>query len=326
MRAAASSHKPRPFAGWSGRKRIFAALIGLLFLGGLGLGFGILIHLKKNGKTTNIEVPEGSTAHVDAQRAVTVELPSSPAPAATTPRSAGEGKPSGESRPASATRAPTTKQAVMALVEDFFRHNFRDVTSRETIEWGKVTKLANGNASIRYKYRAKIWDRDTVINNQVFTFDKQGEFVSVVDVNELPPKRMSEVRTYEVHKTVADLSDREDLSTPETSYASIERAWVREGEAMWARMSVSEIAKQLPSSAKRALPKDVADHDFPFPYARIARGPRRWYTLELPATEVPEHFFVALAFNPEQTKGIYLGLDQGTAQQGPQHSERLAVN
>ena len=51
-------------------------------------------------------------------------------------------------------------------------------------------------------------------------------------------------------------------------------------------------------------------HDFRFPYAQIARGPMRWYTLELPSTEVPEHFCVALSFNPHQTKGIYLGLDK----------------
>lgn len=61
----------------------------------------------------------------------------------------------------------------------------------------------------------------------------------------------------------------------------------------------------------RLLDKDrKVLHDFPIPYARIARGPMRWYTLDLPATEVPEHFYVALSFNPEQTKGIYLGLDK----------------
>ncbi len=35
----------------------------------------------------------------------------------------------------------------------------------------------------------------------------------------------------------------------------------------------------------------------------------RWYTLPTPSIEVPKHFYVALAFNPHQTKGIYLGLD-----------------
>ncbi len=68
--------------GWSGRKRILTALIALLFFGGLGLSLGILIHLKKDNKTTTVEVPEGSTAHVGADGAVTVELPSSPTLAA----------------------------------------------------------------------------------------------------------------------------------------------------------------------------------------------------------------------------------------------------
>ena len=79
---AAGAAQAATFAGWSGRKRVVAAAIGLLFFGGLGLAFGILIHLKKDNKTTTIEVPEGSTAHVDDHGAVTVELPSSPGPAA----------------------------------------------------------------------------------------------------------------------------------------------------------------------------------------------------------------------------------------------------
>ena len=45
--------------------------------------------------------------------------------------------------------------------------------------------------------------------------------------------------------------------------------------------------------------------EFLFPYSLIARGPERWYTLELPATEVPEQFHVALWFNAERTKGVY---------------------
>lgn len=72
------------------------------------------------------------------------------------------------------------------LVEDFFSKNFRDVTSRETLEWGEVVKAENGNCSIRYKYRAKIWDKDTKIMNQVFTFDPKGEFVSVENVEGFP--------------------------------------------------------------------------------------------------------------------------------------------
>jgi uncharacterized protein (TIGR03067 family) len=51
-----------------------AVAIGLLMIAGL-LAFGILIYLKKDNTTTTIEVPEGSTARVDAQGGVTLELP-----------------------------------------------------------------------------------------------------------------------------------------------------------------------------------------------------------------------------------------------------------
>ena len=49
--------------------------------------------------------------------------------------------------------------------------------------------------------------------------------------------------------------------------------------------------------------------DVPCPYSLIERADLRWYTLRTPPVEVPERFFIALAFNPHQTKGIYLGLD-----------------
>ncbi len=55
-------------------------------------------------------------------------------------------------------------------------------------------------------------------------------------------------------------------------------------------------------------------HDSRFPYGKIPRGPMRWYRLDMPSVEVPEHFYVALSFNPEQTKGIYLGLDKNVKQ------------
>ncbi len=83
----------------------------------------------------------------------------------------------------------TTQSGMKELVEDFFSKNFRDVTSRETIEWGKVTKDSAGNSSIRYKYRATIWDKDVTIMNQVFTFDPKGKFVSVKEVKGFPQKQ-----------------------------------------------------------------------------------------------------------------------------------------
>ena len=48
----------------------------------------------------------------------------------------------------------------------------------------------------------------------------------------------------------------------------------------------------------------------PVAYGSIERGDLRWYSFTIPSTEVPPQFFVAVAFNPAQTKGIYLGLDE----------------
>ena len=79
-----------------------------------------------------------------------------------------------------------TQEGMKELVEDFFSKNFRDVTSRESIEWGEVTKTKDGNSSIRYKYRATIWDKDVKIMHQTFTFDPKGEFVSVENVDGFP--------------------------------------------------------------------------------------------------------------------------------------------
>ena len=54
--------------------------------------------------------------------------------------------------------------------------------------------------------------------------------------------------------------------------------------------------------------KVIQDHSIP--YSRIEWGFPRWYTLAFPAVEVPGEYYVALAFNPHRTKGIYLGLDE----------------
>ena len=83
----------------------------------------------------------------------------------------------------------STQEGLKELVEDFFSKNFRDVTSRESIEWGQVTKAENGNVSIRYKYRAKIWDKDTKTMYQTFTFDPKGTIVSVKDVEGFPQNK-----------------------------------------------------------------------------------------------------------------------------------------
>ncbi len=157
----------------------------------------------------------------------------------------------------------STQAGMKELVEDFFSKNFRDVTSRETIEWGDVTKAENGNSSIRYKYRATYWYTETKIVNQVFTFDSKGLFVSVKDVEGYPlaadGKAAGPARVYEVHKKVADFPDREDLSTPEAAYASIERAYAAEGDAAWPRLSAPKLAEHMPHPEKAAIPKESAE-------------------------------------------------------------------
>jgi hypothetical protein len=50
--------------------------------------------------------------------------------------------------------------------------------------------------------------------------------------------------------------------------------------------------------------------EFGVAYGKVERGPQRWYSFDLPPTDVPEKFFVALSFNPHQTKGVFLGLDK----------------
>jgi len=75
----------------------------------------------------------------------------------------------------------TTQRGMIALVEDFFSKNFRDITARDTIEWGPVGKDAKGNSTIRYRYNATIWGKQKKVMDQVFTFDSKGAFVSVKD-------------------------------------------------------------------------------------------------------------------------------------------------
>lgn len=51
--------------------------------------------------------------------------------------------------------------------------------------------------------------------------------------------------------------------------------------------------------------------DLEYPYGRIERGQERWYTMPVsPAVEVPDVFYVALDFKPQQTKGVYVGMDK----------------
>lgn len=57
----------------------------------------------------------------------------------------------------------------------------------------------------------------------------------------------------------------------------------------------------------------VLEH-IPVPYRDVERGEMCWQTFAFPAVEVPENFFVALWFNAERTKGVYVGMDSNVKQ------------
>jgi hypothetical protein len=103
----------------------------------------------------------------------------------------------------------TPRERMVALVEKFFGNNYRDITSRTTIEWGEVESAGNGNTSIRYKYRARIWDKQAVTNDQVFTFDPEDKFVSVTDVSSKPTADNSAALLNDDQKAVVAWTDRQ---------------------------------------------------------------------------------------------------------------------
>ena len=81
----------------------------------------------------------------------------------------------------------TTQKGMIALVEDFFSKNYRDITARQTIAWGEVTKDDKGNSTIRYKYQATIRDKEKQVIEQDFTFDPKGQYVSAKKVDAAKP-------------------------------------------------------------------------------------------------------------------------------------------
>ncbi|MDR0704947.1 MAG: hypothetical protein LBF88_08160 [Planctomycetaceae bacterium] len=80
----------------------------------------------------------------------------------------------------------STTEGVKKLVEKFFSENFRDITARKTIKWGELEKSENGNVSIVYRYEAAIWNKDKIIFEQRFTFDKDGKYVGHETIEKLP--------------------------------------------------------------------------------------------------------------------------------------------
>ena len=71
----------------------------------------------------------------------------------------------------------------MGYVEDYFMNNYRDITMRKSIAWGDPAIDDKGNVSIIYKWEALIWDKDRVIVEKRFTFDKDGKFIETKEIS-----------------------------------------------------------------------------------------------------------------------------------------------
>lgn len=132
------------------------------------------------------------------------------------------------------------RQKLQEWIEDFFQHNYHDITARKTLEWGEPVIDADDNMSIRYKYEATIREKDKVISDAIFTFNKNGEFVSVkkLDQNQVKePAEKVEVQVYPVNRSVSDFPETEDFSTPESAYAAINRVMAADDPEGWQRVS-----------------------------------------------------------------------------------------
>jgi prepilin-type processing-associated H-X9-DG protein len=118
------------------------------------------------------------------------------------------------------------KQRLQQLVEDFFEHNYRDITSRKTIEWGEPAVDAKGNMSISYKYEMIIWDKDKFLANEIFTFDKDGTFLNVQKVKGFP-KSLGSVEV-----------PPQDVSTKESIQKLVEKFFSRNYRDITARKTI----------------------------------------------------------------------------------------
>jgi hypothetical protein len=81
------------------------------------------------------------------------------------------------------------KAEMMGRVEDFFLHNFRDITWRKSLAWGDVQTEKDGARSISYQYEAKIWDKETMTMKQTFTFAADGKFIKSSNAPGFPMKK-----------------------------------------------------------------------------------------------------------------------------------------
>ena len=175
------------------------------------------------------------------------------------------------------------KAMMIGYVEDFFKDNARDVTMRKSLEWGEVQTDGEGNRTIRYKFEALIWDRERIILCSDFTFDKDGNYVSMVSVEGFPqpvgnmgktnepPKEATEatktltqfldfVRAYRIDKRIIDFPDEFDLSTPENAYATQKHLIVSNAENKFEKLMEMQFGEgRVSERERRGLSQQLPD-------------------------------------------------------------------
>jgi hypothetical protein len=67
-------------------------------------------------------------------------------------------------------------------VKQYLKRTLKDPDSYEGIEWSPVQKIEDRKFSVRHKYRAKNSFGGFVIENQIFTYDSDGNIISAVSL------------------------------------------------------------------------------------------------------------------------------------------------
>ena len=135
------------------------------------------------------------------------------------------------------------------------------------------------------------------------------------DVQIQPEKRVEKeqegnlLRNYEVNRSVADFPEKEDFSTPEAAYATINRIRNRGDNAAWARVSVKRLAERF-RRAKQKKSKVDPEWSTVLSNARILEV-RIWNgTRAMVAAELPQEFSSRPIRNPIDVRHLELQDDR----------------
>jgi len=75
------------------------------------------------------------------------------------------------------TPSNSEKTELMACVEALFQNRFKDVTMRKSLQWDLAKNWDYRHRSIRYQYEAVFPGQERRVMNQIFIFDRHGNYV-----------------------------------------------------------------------------------------------------------------------------------------------------